>query len=194
MAGKQPNHLRVLQDFQHWLQKITVTYTVTSEDGTVENYSFVPQAAVESKFKHDDYSFAQGLRDAVVQFERHTIMPRDIAENCPRIFCILLILNQGEYISEFLRDDTLHDALLPFLSRPANFPIVYEDFFTEFDHRQWEFCATVMKNMNDIKVKDERILPYISRHMVSDRGVSATIDKVEIHKDYDQLYRRTDQV
>lgn len=184
----QLNQLPVLQRFHHWLRDSTVTCKITSEDHISGSHQFVPYSAVEAKFKGDeDYSFAWDLRNAVLQSDRNIVAAQDIAETCPKVFCILLDLKQGACIAEFVHNDSLHDSRLPLDTCPKEFPRVYPELFEDFRERQWKFCAPEMRNANDLKFKDERILPFVERQRIAEGG-SATNDKVIIHSDYDRLF------
>jgi hypothetical protein len=184
-----------VQELLKWLDRNYVSCKVIFEDGTAqEDEKFIPQKAVKSKFRENGFAIAEALRNAVLpQSDRHRVAPEAIAEGCAIVSCILLNLKQSQFLPFFLRDDDLLDKNLPFHTKPDGFPIVYPEFFDDFRREQRKFFAQSMRHLNDTKINDEHILPFVRRKTIAGGG-SARIDKVTIHEDYDQLERETEQV
>jgi hypothetical protein len=117
------------------------------------------------------------------------VSPKSILTNCISVFAILMRIQKGRYIGEFLRYRELFDRQLPFLTRPTAFPSLSNDdrFFSDFYKEQWRFCAhTFADGEVDIRISESCILPVLAKESLEDGG-TADLYKVALHTDYDKL-------
>ncbi|KAK5121454.1 hypothetical protein LTR85_005287 [Meristemomyces frigidus] len=188
MAAPQPDYDLAIQHFRQWLNTATIQCRETLRDNTtIPGFSFVPHSAITAYFQPERISgllrlfFANGGGPS----------PRDIAQRCPRGFCILLFIGRGQYIGSFAVHEELWDEHLPFFRPgPDEFPVAHEDpeLFNRFFDEQWRFCPNTLERIEagSFKVKREKVLPLLSKTWVAS-GVTASLHHIVVHRDYDRL-------
>lgn len=159
----------------------------------MQTITFIPCHIIRARFSSDDYSFVEQLRDAVLGPKARSVSARDIALSCPVVFSILLCLKRGPYILQFVPSYDLHDIRLPLVNEPPDFPVGQDSFWNAFYEKQWDFCAPIIRSANLTEFRPDFRLPFVSRERLAGGG-SATVDKVVIHKDYDELRSVSDEV
>jgi hypothetical protein len=100
------------------------------------------------------------------------------------VFSVLLAINRGVYITNFVQYDQLADERLPFLSRDE-WPEVCKVIFPEFYEAQWKFCAKrlVYDRLNDTRLHADEVIPF-KRKEVLKEGPDSTIFKAELFEEY----------
>lgn len=180
---RRPSHQAELQDFIRWIDKNSVNGLNAKGEPT----PFMPQPKLKEYLRQG--TRMQSLIGQV--FEPHAppvhAATHTILENCTAIFAILVRIGYGKFIGEFSRRKELFDDRLPYLAKPANFPISDNSFFQKFEKEQWRFCVhNFSKEDTDIQIEDRCILPIISQTKIAEGG-TADIFKIVIHNYYDAL-------
>lgn len=106
------------------------------------------------------------------------------------VFAILVSINRGHDILNFLKYDSLRDSRLPFTVRPQRFP---EAIFDDFRVAQPRFCAATFTERSWNEFEDERRLPYLEKKLVNGGG-SAEVYRVRIHPNHNKLHGSGSQV
>ena len=111
-----------------------------------------------------------------------------IWENFRRGFAILLSINQGNMVRNFIRYGQLTDHSLPFTDGALeHFPTSDSvDLFKDFSRRQWRYFPLEMSYMMSGPIPHDAILPFRVRERLS-RSQSATVNKIEVDQDYNKL-------
>jgi hypothetical protein len=121
-----------------------------------------------------------------------------ILKQCVAIFCILIDMEMGASIQDFVIYG-LNDQKLPFDSRqepPPGFPpdTGAGGFYGLFCKCQWRFCVPLFeKNMARVFEVD-RILPIASWEKVADGSSGSIIHAIRLHSSYNQLSGHTSMV
>ena len=105
-----------------------------------------------------------------------------------KVFTILTLIRKGRYIEYVVQLPNLRDTQLPFLEKPAHFPIDPNDntFWDSFYEKQFLFCPHYFRLNENSKLEDPCILPIISKEALA-QGGSAAIYKIKLHPYYDRL-------
>jgi hypothetical protein len=113
----------------------------------------------------------------------HAIRERYLA-----VFSILLSIDRGPYIRNFVQHDQLADERLPFLTRDE-LPEVCKVLFVEFYDAQWKFCAKrlVHDRLNDTRLHEHTVVPFKRKEKLKE-GVDSTIFKVELFEEHNHLF------
>ncbi|CAK4030412.1 SPS1, Serine threonine kinase [Lecanosticta acicola] len=186
-GASQPDHSQALQELLQWIERRSIS-SYDIETGAVDSGRvFMPNTSVENYFQEHNCKRTKDLLAAVYPDE-DAPPARDIAETCPRIFCILTLISKTKYIRFFTKRNTLLDNRLPFEARPKDFPTSPSDpsFFENFKKHQWRFCAPDLEGRSGRRFDDEEILP-ISELKKAGGGGSATVYKATIHTEHDRL-------
>lgn len=148
--------------------------------------SFIPNGVIERLFRDTANNFwrVRGLLSEVVSYR---VSPKDLAEKCSRVFCILILIDKAEFIATFLDHEKLWDAQLPFGKHaPDAFPgdSGDGDFYEKFIQAQWQFCAINLQSHSRLRIPENQILPIIASSRVGD-GPKARVRRVEIQQYHD---------
>ena len=161
-----------------------------SQDNQKIDRSFVPYTNIE---EYLSLNTTTRLLQVLFPDEEQALLPdaKSIIESYPKVFCILICIGMGRFITYFTKH-ALDDHKLPFESTPKSFPTVfgYSDSFGIFYDCQWEFCAPEMKcNMETHFDASGWVLPIISKEEIVERGKagSAATYKIVLHEAYDKL-------
>jgi hypothetical protein len=188
--SSQPHHAAlVIQELLEWLPKHCINGT--NGPSATPNRPFMPLPDLQTYFKTENRTAkllhalsVEGVHQGFIELlEKHYI----------RVFTILILIGKGRYIERFVQHKNLRDIHLPFLEKPAHFPVdptdpsFLETFFKSFLEQQFAFCPHHFGcNENSLKLEDHCILPIISKEVLG-HGGSAAIYRITLHPHYDQL-------
>ena len=152
---------------------------------------FMPLPDLEIYLKTDRRT--SRLLRALYSGREHPVVVETLEKWYMRAFTILILIGKGEYIEYFMQYPNLADALLPFLVKPAHFPIDPNDphFWQKFHTNQFAFCAHHFRFNDNYTLEDSCVLPIISKDILGSGG-SATIYKIRLHPYYDKLSAAAD--
>lgn len=188
MVGLQPDNNPNLQDFLHWINEARCMGSGDAGDdaGLQLNRPFIPYREVQAYFKEPQR--VRKLLEALYPDIEHNVDPNAIWKYYSNVFSILLLIGKGHYINHFVQYDSLCDHHLPFGNKPTSFPIASTDphFFTSFCNQQWEFCPPAFQYHMDKRFEPNEALPIIKKQKLAGGG-SATIYKITLHPDYNQM-------
>lgn len=190
----QPDHLApvnhdhaapVIQELFEWLPKHFIDGT--NGPSAKPNRPFMPLLDLQDYLKAEKRTTkllralsVEGVHQGLIELlEKYYI----------RVFIILTRIGKGRYIEHFVQHQNLRDPRLPFLEKPAHFPIDPNDptFWDKFYENQFAFCPHYFcYNENSLKLEDHCVLPIISKEVLG-HGGSAAIYKIKLHPQYDQL-------
>ncbi|OBT55671.1 hypothetical protein VE04_06921 [Pseudogymnoascus sp. 24MN13] len=112
----------------------------------------------------------------------------DSHNGCLLVFCILLELDRGHLIDEFLRQD-LCDKYLPInlhsLQEKAATMVTSDSksLANGFNNLQWQFCPVTF-DMRRRKFGADFILPYHKKDKINDKGATAQLWQVEVLEEF----------
>ena len=118
--------------------------------------------------------------------ECHRIDAQYVREYYPRSLAILLCLNQGPMILQFIQYRELRDTQLPHRTKPSRFPSLPTAFWNDFFQEQWRFCAAQLERGFDHHIDATEILPITAKEEIG-RGGHGIIYKIEIEESYNKL-------
>ncbi|KIX03656.1 uncharacterized protein Z518_07209 [Rhinocladiella mackenziei CBS 650.93] len=181
----QPTHKAEIQDFIRWIDDNSIQ-GLTSDSSSAP---FMPQKRLTEYIRQ-----GTRLRNLLKELFSPTdppvhVEPDAILKNCTAVLAILVRIEYGRYIEEFVRHRELFDNHLPFLTMPANFPRSNNEgvFFKKFDEEQWRFCAHIFSRARiDDQISASYILPITSKEKIAEGG-TANVFRIQIHPDYDEL-------
>lgn len=188
-----------IQEFLNWVDEHCCPGVIFKPD-SIESSKFLPDKAIEEYFdcRHDNnYKKIRRLVDAATKRSSVPVNAKAIAQNCPKVFTILVKIRQPHFISSFVKNKRLHDRRLPFRADETRlFPKLEGDstFFEEFNAQQWRFCVEKMsQGLEPVQFDDPMILPIVRMEELNNgAGVSALVHKIEVHADYDDLVEPAD--
>ncbi|KIV87458.1 hypothetical protein PV11_03002 [Exophiala sideris] len=184
-----------VQQYLHWID-LRRCEGITFEPDSSRSRTFIPDSAIKQYFDCTESSNYEKVKNLVTAaagpYEPPN--PRDVAQRCPKVFTILLIIGQSKYLNWFIDKDNLRDRRLPFTAEArSHFPRLPngETFFDEFCKRQWQFCVEPMTHGTEPLTFDpERILPISEIEEVNKhQGASGVVQKVVVHPHYDRLHQ-----
>lgn len=187
LSAPQPDHAApIVQDLLEWVPKHCVGGTNGSS--ATPTGRFLPLPDLKA-YLNAEKRIIKLLR-ALYHEREDQVIDIDILEKWYiRVFTILILIGKGRYIEHFSQHHNLRDPQLPFLEKPAHFPIDPNDpyFWQSFYDIQFAFCAHYFRyNENQAKLEDLCILPILSKEVLG-QGGSAAIYKIKLHPYYDQL-------
>jgi len=185
MFRPQPDHHPAIQDFLASVEAFQVLGTAGDDLETKK--PFIPWRSLDTYLERPHRTL--DLLGALFPGVELPVSHEYVRQKYSKIFCILLLIGEGQFIEPFVKHDSLCDQRLPFDSRPPQFPIVAGDpqFFNRFFEQQWMLCArTFGPNDIDVRLEKERVLPIICKERLAGGG-SATTFKVTLHEDYNHL-------
>lgn len=162
--------------------------TASQGDYTAGLDDFVPAGEVEAYLRQSGK--LRAILNALFGDGGGDIDARQILTRYSVVFAILVSVDHGEYIGNFLPYDSLCDARLPFSDRPARFPLVHGGsnvLFDRFQAAQARFCASKFTGGHHKFEREER-LPFLEKKLVGEGG-SAKVYRVKIHAKHDDLHR-----
>lgn len=188
IQSRQPTHKAVILDLIKWVDDNSV-YGV---DVAGNPAPFMPTKDLREHLR--DKNRLRDILKALFEPEEPptNVSPAAIVNSCTSVFAILVRIQKGAYVSEFLRHRELFDHQLPFLTKPPAFPsIPNDDFYECFCKEQWRFCAhTFRDGHDDLHIPDSYILPILTTQVL-DEGGAADVQKVTLHPEYDKIQPST---
>ena len=122
---------------------------------------------------------------------RDSLNAHQIKENYCKIFCLLISIGKGQFITQFV-ENGIDDHNLPLQTQPPDFPSSASDphFFSAFYREQWKFCPHKLHadTFNRQFKAKEHILP-IRKIAELGEGGSATAFKVEVPDCYNSFQK-----
>lgn len=182
----QANWKPPLQEFKAWIWE----ERVTGSENTDDLEDFIPAGDVRA-YLHQPGKLKEILTALFGESGRHINLVR-LKARYSVVFAILVSIDRGEYIGNFIHHDALSDARLPFAERPTRFPLDrgapdQEDaFFDHFSAVQARFCAPRFEP-GYYKFEKEERLPFLKKVFLDDGG-SARVFRVELHAEHDFLH------
>lgn len=193
-----PYDTREVQDVLRLIEAESISsHDITkraSEQGQAVNSrpKFIPSGRIERYFVQPENNFrtVNELLKVIFGPNQYNVSPKDLAENCSRVFCILILLGRPKLIGHFVDEESLWDNNLPFTgdSPPYRFPSDpnHTDLFTKFKEEQWRFCALKLQGRSTVNVHKHRVLPFTDSENIGGGG-TAFVHRVEIHPNHDGL-------
>ena len=182
----QPDHAApVIQEFLEWLPKNYIKGT--NGPSATLNRPFMPLPDLQA-YLEAEKRISKLLKALHVE-NLHENLIETLGSHYIRVFTILTLIGKGKYIEVFVQHRNLRDSQLPFLEKPAHFPIDPNctTFWDSFFQEQFTFCPHYFcPNENHLKLEDPCILPIISKTVLG-HGGSAFIYKIKLHHYYDKL-------
>lgn len=115
----------------------------------------------------------------------------DRHNGCLLVFCILLELDRGHLIDQFLRRDICDNRL------PINLHSLQEKAATMgisdsnanalangFNNLQWQFCPTTFELRMGRKLVVDHILPFHKKKKINDKGATAQLWQIEVAEEF----------
>lgn len=122
---------------------------------------------------------------------RESLHADTVRQKFPKVFCLLIIIGKGWFITHFVEGD-INDQRLPFKPHDHGiFPTSTSDpyFFQTFLQKQWQFCVPELcAGVNRRFDTKEYILP-LRRTRTLGKGGSATAYQIEVADSYNKLTR-----
>ncbi|KIW94037.1 uncharacterized protein Z519_05353 [Cladophialophora bantiana CBS 173.52] len=190
-----------IQSFLTWKEENSCQGITFNDGSSYTTCQFVPDRAITEYFDCSRDSSYSKVKKLVAAATIHASKPpldvRAVAKHCPKVFTILVTIGHSQYIDSFVRESTLRDSKLPFLSDKRDFfPKLGggATFFDEFYKTQWQFCVEALSySLGPVRFENDRILPITSMQKVDKNdGSSASVHKFTIHEEYDELCKSSD--
>ena len=182
----QPDHAAlVIQEFLEWLPKKYIKGT--NRLSVTPDHPFMPLPDLQTYLKAENR--ITKLLAALQVESPHRSLIETLGNHYIRVFTILTLIGKGRYIEYFVQHRNLRDSQLPFLEKPAHFPIdpLFPTFWESFYDQQFTLCPhSFSANETLLKLEDSCILPIISKKVLA-QGSSAFLYKIELHPYYDKL-------
>jgi len=179
----QPDHNIEVQRFLKFLRK---EQSESPNEKPLTCAHFVPKSSLQQYFERERGSLER-LLHAIIDREEFIPAAEVVRDKYLSILAILVEIGYGAFLTRFVEQD-YSDQRLPFDEQPKYFPITpNQSFFDLFAERQWPFCPQPFeKLMENKQMRPKRVLPIISKQLLKE-SAPATIYRVEIHEEYDQL-------
>ena len=157
-------------------------------DHTIETADFIPAGEIKAYLREGGR--LNEILAALLEEPEDGHCANEIIQFYSVVFAILVSIDRGRYITNFLKHESLRDNHLPFTVCPPRFP---EAIFDEFWHAQPRFCAATFYKGSQQVYDNERRLPYLEKKRIGEGG-SADVYRVRIHCDYNKLHGSGSQV
>lgn len=179
----QPDHNIEVQGFLRFLDK---EQGESPEGNSLPCAHFVSKSSLQQYFQRERGSLKR-LLHAVIDQEEDIPEVETVQDKYLSVLAILVRIGYGAFLTRFIEQD-YSDQQLPFNEQPKYFPTSSnQSFFDQFAKQQWPFCPQPFeKRMEDRQMRPERVLPVISKQLLKE-SAPATIYRVDIHEEYDQL-------
>lgn len=180
LRGQRGRHVTA---FQQWM-KSSVLFSVTDLDsGDLKPFLSIQDA--KNYLAHQN----NARLDEILSELFPDVLPIDastILDEFAAVFCILIELNSGSTISEFVNLNW-NDQRLPCEPSDAVFTDFGEAFHRRFCDVQMKFCVPSFKPKMHRKYDKSRLLPISKARKLSDQGGDATMYEIEVHGEYNKL-------
>ena len=181
MVELQPDNHTDIQDLLTWAER--ARRQGIGDPGLGIGAPFIPNPDIDAYL---DIRRIKKLLAALFPDGAPHVYPEIIRNKYAKVFLILLLTGNGRFIEEVACHDNLCDRRLPFLSRPAHFPLSTADIFHSFYDRQWEFCARTFQYETKQQFHKREILPIVLKKKLGGGG-SAMVHMIELHPAYNKL-------
>ena len=167
---RQPTHHPDVQAFYTWINNPRVASC--QDDDTAGLDDFIPAGEVQA-YLREDPSRLTSVLTALFRSEDSLWRGRasEIINHYSVVFAILVSIDYGEYILNFLPHETLCDEKLPFEARPQKFPKGPSDsveLFDRFQKAQMRFCAVKFHRNSKHEFDGSRPLPFLSKELIDE--------------------------
>ena len=178
----QPNHTASIQRFLEWQGTSFRMGTLGPKEE--ESGQYIPRSALDSYF--NSHSRVKEILNDILPGQY--VDASYVWNHYRRGFAILLSINEGSYIREFVEHPELQDLRLPFSETPPKgFPASSEStLFASFYHQQWRYFPLDLMYKMRGEIPQKAILPIRVQQKLG-RGVSATVYKIEVDEEYNKL-------
>ena len=154
-------------------------------NGTKNEKKFVCIDAVRAHLEARDceklLDILEALFDGADMPDHGTIISSHVA-----MLCILININKGAFITDFIRAGWSDDRL-PQYSKSADETFPEANFYEQFWAAQWMFRVAHFTRNIDIKFKKDIILPITKKRLLG-HGGSADIYEIQIHACCNKFY------
>ncbi|KAL9611816.1 MAG: hypothetical protein Q9167_003584 [Letrouitia subvulpina] len=190
----QPDDEPAIQDFLNQFGKGKPQLTWRLGRVGPANNKKIPYVSGETLRTKLDLGKVQNLLNALFRnWDKPAPDAEYIQKNCLRSFAILLAIGYGRIIFFFAQHPNLHDQHLPHLKEPQDFPSLTKvNLFSHFYEKQWAFCAQTMKYDMGYRLPPDIILPILNMDVIYQEGGSATMYKIQVDEDYNELQPEDD--
>ena len=185
-----------IQEFEDWIQSHQCPGVIFKPESTA-SACFVPDKDIQEYFdcsRESNHNKVKKLVEAATRQSTGPVNARTVAESCPKIFTILVLIGYSRFIPSFVRNARLRDRRLPFRADEARlFPKLEggTTFFDKFNAQQWQFCVEPLGqnlSLEPVQFDDPMVLPITCmKKLDKGSGNSAVVHKINIHEDYDGL-------
>jgi hypothetical protein len=182
--SQQRRHTPAIDQFRQWMHK-NVLYAVSpaadANDGNEDvRCTFVPVGEAKKYLQANNHI---ALDDILYElFSEPPVDSETILSNYVAVFCILLDIEEGATIADFVHYDH-NDQQLPFDQEPSGLP---PGNGTKFRDKQLRFCVPAFQKLMARHYTEERILPISMKEKLAGGGTS-TIHKIKLHGEYNKL-------
>ena len=153
---------------------------------------FIPYNLLRRYFTEDNNAHLRKLVHKCCPREpQRYIVDAILTHDFVRAFAILLLINEGPLIKQFITVDNLSDSRMPFTGEtPTHFPQssirkAEADVFEHFRRKQWIFFPAHIEARTK-HLEPEHILPITHKESLESGG-SAETSKITVHPDYNRL-------
>jgi len=181
MSQPSLTHLPAFQAFFRWMND-NVKSTSLAEDG-----NFIPGDLINSHLESNDCAILKGLLAELYRGQPPPITAKDIVGQYQRVFCILVSIEEVNFLPNFMEFSDLSDNHLPFTENSRQlFPYSTHKLFEVFCEAQWKFCPARLDKNSKQHFREREILPFISKTLIG-KGSSADIFLVDVYPFYNSL-------
>lgn len=184
MDGPQPDHDNAIQRFLRWEKS-------SARSGTHGFNNDVQQQYISHNSLDKYFKSVPVVREILRElFPTETLDADYVWQHYRRGFAILLSINEGRMIRQFMESLSLQDTQLPFdVEPPKDFPAASErDLFSSFYRRQWRYLPQKLQYKMRGRISDDVILPFERKEKLG-RGGSANVYKISVDEEYNHLHR-----
>ena len=182
MAPLQPNHTASIQRFLEWQRTSSRRGTLGPKEEKTGHY--IPRSALHAYF-HSHSKVKEILTDLL---PGQYVDASYVWNHYRWGFAILLSINEGSYIREFVEHSELQDSRLPFPETPPKgFPASSDNkLFASFYNQQWIYHPLDLRYRMRGQIPENVILPIQVQEKLG-RGGSANVYKIEVDEEYNKL-------
>jgi hypothetical protein len=193
---EQPDYADAIQAFLSFIKRVYQAEIVDPDPQRPVTPVFIPINEIQEYFEKNDQRRLKQVIAALFP-SGNGIFHNDVLPNYIKVFCILLHISKGKWMTYFRHHATLSDSALPFdpSSPPSKWPINTKDpdFLRKFCDAQWKFCPPEMSQpFIDRHFENDRILPITFKEILKTGG-SATVSLIKVHPSYNKLIKEDEK-
>ncbi|RKF57865.1 putative protein kinase-like [Golovinomyces cichoracearum] len=193
------NFTGALEDYFNWECQSWIEILADLE--LDEREKFLPLDAVKTYFTTRDSKKKRNLENLLSEVFAMEFPPTNsdlMLRDHTAIFCILLRIGRGKYITYFTGHEELSDRRLPFdlAHPPRSFPNVKGDslFLREFCNVQQRYCVPMLDaHMLHRHFGDQQLLPITLKKSLPTRGLARS-HIIEIYGSYNKIIRESEKI